>query len=77
MKYLMGIDQYGTHYDDLGKYPRKELLARLGYKQAKKMYVDKKDGTTVHCGYVVGHWWITLYEVRPFAVREKRGSAAH
>ncbi len=62
----MGIDQYGEIYHDLGKYLRKELLERLGYKKADKMYVDKKDGSTVHCGYVIGRNWINFYKVKPF-----------
>jgi hypothetical protein len=66
MKTTMGIDQYGTTYHDLGKYPRKELLSRLNYKNAQKMYRDKKDGSTVHCGYVIGGLWIGLYKVEPF-----------
>jgi len=59
----MGIDQYGQHYDDLGKYPRKALLEKLGYKNASKMYVDKKDGTVLHIGYIIGNLWITLYKL--------------
>jgi len=62
----MGIDQYGTAYHDLGRYPRKELLNRLGRKSARKMYRDKKDGKVIHCGYVIGPLWITLYRVIPF-----------
>ena len=31
----------------------------------KKMYQDKKDGTTVFCGYVIGGLWLQLYEVQP------------
>jgi hypothetical protein len=66
MKDLMGIDQYGQTYHALGQHPRKELLSRIGRKSARKMYVDKKDGSTAHCGYVIAGLWITLYEVRPF-----------
>ena len=66
MKYIMGIDQYGQNYHNLGKYPRKELLRRLGYKNAQKMYRDRKDGIGVHCGYVIGQYWISLYKVEPF-----------
>ena len=62
----MGIDQYGQSYHNLGKYPRKELLSRLGYKKADKMYRDKKDGSTVHVGYVIGRLWIDLYKIEPF-----------
>ena len=71
MKYIIGIDQYGRTYPNLGKYPRKELLSQLGYKNAHKMYKDKKDGSSVHCGYVVGNYWITLYEVEPIERRQK------
>jgi hypothetical protein len=66
MKYLMGIDQYGQTYHNLGKYPRKELLSRLGYKKADKIYRDKKDGSSVHCEYVIGKLWIGLYKVEPY-----------
>ena len=66
----MGIDQYGQTYHNLGKYPRKELLARLRYRKAEKMYQDKKDGSTMHCGYVIGRNWITLYEVNPVEVKQ-------
>ncbi|MBV9667307.1 MAG: hypothetical protein JO327_04175 [Nitrososphaeraceae archaeon] len=62
----MGIDQYGQTYHNLGKFPRKELLQRLGSTHAERMYVDKKNGTTVHCGYVIARLWISLYEVQPF-----------
>jgi hypothetical protein len=61
--FTMGIDQYGQHYDDLGKYPRKALIEKIGYRKAEKMYIDKKDGTTVHIGYIIGGLWITLYRV--------------
>ena len=65
----MGNDQYGGLYHDLGKHPRKELLNQLGYKTAQKMYRDKKDGSIVHCGYVIGHYWITLFHIEPFERR--------
>jgi hypothetical protein len=42
MKNIMGIDQYGQIYHNLGKYPRKELLNRLGYKKAEKCMSIKK-----------------------------------
>jgi hypothetical protein len=69
MKYIMGIDQYGKTYHNLGKYPRKALLERLGYTTAQKMYRDKRDGSTAHCGYVIGRMWIELYKVEPFERR--------
>jgi hypothetical protein len=58
----MGIDQYGRTYHGLGRYPRKELLKRLGYRYATKMFVDR-NGQACHIGYVIGQHWITLYSV--------------
>jgi hypothetical protein len=66
MGFIMGIDQYGVTYHDLGQHQRKELLKRLGYKAASKMYRDKKDGTAVHCRYVIGKMRIGLYKVEPY-----------
>jgi len=61
----IGIDQYNTTYF-IKKYPRKELLEKLGYKHAEKMYVDDtKTGKARHCGYVIGGLWISVYEVHP------------
>lgn len=65
MDQVIGIDQYGQTYMNLGKSPRKELLKRLGYKKANRLYVDKKDGSTVAIGYVIGNIWITLHELKP------------
>ncbi len=64
--FTMGIDQYGTHYDDLGKYPRKELQKRIGVQHIEKMYVDRiTTGEQVHTGYIISGLWITLYKVEP------------
>ena len=60
----MAIDQNGDVHHDLGPHPRKELLERLEATKAEKMYVKKKDGTSVHIGYVIKGMWLTLYEVR-------------
>ena len=62
----MAIDQYNETYHELGKHPRKALLERLYRQHASKMYVDKKDGTIVHIGYIIGGLWLTLYEVKRF-----------
>ena len=64
MRY-MGIDQYGNHFHGL-THPRKDLIDKLGGSSASKMYVDMKDGSTKHVGYVVNTHWVTLYEVKPF-----------
>jgi hypothetical protein len=63
MTSTMGIDQYGTDYHNLGPHPRKALLERLGRKRASKMYIDKKDGSTKHVGYIIAGHWIRLFHV--------------
>ena len=63
---FMAIDQYGQTYHDLGSHPRKKLIERIGSGHVSKMYLDKKDGGSVHVGYVIGQHWLTLYEVKPF-----------
>ena len=30
-------------------------------KPSMQVYVDKKDGSVVHCGYVIGQHWLTAY----------------
>jgi len=65
-KTFMAIDQYDQTYHDLGEHPRKELLNRLGHRKCRKMYCDRKDGSAIHVGYVIGRYWCTLYEVKPF-----------
>ena len=61
----MAVDQYGQTFHNLGKFPRKELLCRLGRKRAAKMYVDKKNGNAAHIGWIIGGLWLTVYEVKP------------
>lgn len=39
----------------------KELREDCGGGRVSKMYVDKKDGRTVHVGYVVGNRWFTRF----------------
>lgn len=64
MSNYIAIDQYGqTVKLPNTKHPRKALLDKLGYRSAQKLYQDKKDGTTVHCGYIVGGCWYTLYQL--------------
>ena len=41
------------------------LAGRDCNSHVEKMYQDKKDGTTVFCGYVIGGLWLQLYEVQP------------
>lgn len=54
------IDQWGSKY---WAKTVKELRERVGMggSRVSKMYRDKKDGRTVHVGYVVGEHWLTAY----------------
>lgn len=64
-KNFMAVDQFGQTYHNLGPHPRKELMRRLGTSHAARMYRDKKDGRTVHIGWVIAGRWLSLYEVTP------------
>ena len=63
MTAYMAIDQHGRTYHGL-THPRRDLLNQLGRKHAAKMYVDKKDGSIAHIGYVIAGLWLTVYEVK-------------
>lgn len=56
----IAIDQYGN-LTYLDKYPRKELCELLDNKHVSRMYIDKKDGSVWHIGYVIGHRWLRVY----------------
>ncbi|MFA5382418.1 MAG: hypothetical protein WC356_04575 [Candidatus Micrarchaeia archaeon] len=66
----IGIDQYGTSYRGL-KYPRKDLLDKLGRKHADKMWADvlhngvyeKNEPKRHHIGYIIAGLWIRVYTV--------------
>jgi hypothetical protein len=52
------IDQWnGRFWASTVKELRQQLRGRVS-----KMYVDKKDGRTLHIGYVVGQHWLTAYQ---------------
>lgn len=57
-KLTLFVDQWGNTY--LVK-TLKELRGQLSG-AVSKMYADKKDGTTVHIGYVIGRHWLTAYQ---------------
>jgi hypothetical protein len=57
------IDQYG---DPVWAKTAKELKEKAGGGRLFKVYVDKKSGGTVHCGYGVGRRWFNAY--RPIEV---------
>lgn len=56
---VLFIDQYGRSRGH--HLTRKSLTEAVGNTHVSKMYVDKKDGTTVHIGYVIGRDWLTAY----------------
>lgn len=55
------IDQWRGHY---WAKTVKELREQIGMGggRVSKMYVDKKDGRSVHIGYCVGQHWLTAYQ---------------
>ena len=57
-KLTLYIDQYGKP-----EWARTvpELRKACGGGKVFKIYVDKKDGRTVHCGYGVGSRWFNAY----------------
>lgn len=52
------IDQYGHK---VYARDRAELMRVVGSTHASKIYRDKKDGRTVHVGYVVAGRWFDRY----------------
>lgn len=55
------LDQWGNRW---WAKTVKELRSQIGMggSRVSKMYVDKKDGRSVHIGYVVGQHWLTAYQ---------------
>jgi len=59
--FTLYLDQYGNRFVAMTV---KELAAKVGGGRVTKMYQDKRDGRTVHIGYVIGRHWLSAY--RPF-----------
>lgn len=57
---VLYLDQWGNRF-----YAKtlRELRLQIGTGGCRmsKMYRDKKDGTCVHVGYVIGQHWLTAY----------------
>ena len=55
------LDQWGNRW---WASTVKELRSHIGMggSRVRKMYVDKKDGRSVHIGDVVGQHWLTAYQ---------------
>ena len=64
-KPMLYIDQYGAKIWALSV---RELREKCGGGRVSKQYVDGKDGTTYHTGYVVGSRWFTAFS--PYRVAE-------
>lgn len=59
-KLRLYIDQWGNRfYASTVKELREQI--GMGGSRVSKMYVDKKDGRTVHVGYVVGRHWLSMF----------------
>jgi hypothetical protein len=63
-KTILYIDQYGNKWWARSV---RELRGKIGGGRVSKMYCDKKDGSAVHTGYVVGIHWCSAYV--PFEAR--------
>ena len=51
------MDQYGQHFHaNTVKALRQQIPGRCD-----KMYVDQKDGGSIHIGYVIGRHWLTAF----------------
>ena len=57
-KQTLYMDQWGNKF---WAKTVKSLRDKVGGGRISKMYVDKKDGSVVHCGYVIGQHWLTAY----------------
>lgn len=58
-KAILYIDQYGSKFWST---TLTELREKIGGGRVSKMYRDKKDGSTVHVGYVIGQHWLSAYQ---------------
>lgn len=56
-QFRLYIDQYGNRF---GAKSVRELRKTIRGR-CSKMYVDRKDGTTVHVGYVIGQHWLSMF----------------
>lgn len=56
-KMMLYLDQWGNKFwARTVKELREQIPGRVS-----KMYVDKKDGSIAHVGYVIGEHWLTAY----------------
>jgi len=60
---VIAIGHLGTRHFLRGKHPRQELLDECDRKHAERIFVNRRDGTIEHVGYVVGGEWFSLYRL--------------
>ena len=60
-KHLLYMDQLGNHFFARSV---KDLRQQIGGGKSRvtKMFQDRKDGPTVHVGYVIGRHWLKMFE---------------
>lgn len=57
-KRTLYIDQWGGHWwAETVKELREQIAGKVD-----EMYRDKKDGSIVHVGYVIGQYWLTAFQ---------------
>lgn len=56
------IDQYGYKYHASNRKELVKAVSPYGKPKVSIMYQDKKDGTTVRVGYIIGDYWCTEYK---------------
>lgn len=59
-KRLLYVDQYGNRFYASTVAELRSQIG-MGGSRVSKMYRDRKDGSVVHVGYVVGCHWLTAY----------------
>ena len=62
---ILAHGSYGTKLLLPGIHPRKELMDKLGYRSARRIYRDTSEGKTFHVGYIVGSEWFDLWDCTP------------
>ena len=61
----IAIDQYGSSIKltDVDKSPRQQLMKKTGATTATKIFIDCKDGTSKHIGYIIRGMSYTVCEI--------------
>lgn len=61
------LDQWGNRFYATSRKDLRQQI-RFGGSRVSKMYRDKKDGSVVHCGYIIGTHWLIAYA--PVEIKE-------